>query len=79
MITDIQTGNLQTSIIELFNPVYDIDTNTLTYSFTAANMTTTNLPSDFGRSILVIDTTSDNKTDASALCAGCGGRQCPPC
>jgi hypothetical protein len=35
----------------------------------AENATTIELPSDFGRSILVID----------ALCAGCGGRQCPVC
>jgi hypothetical protein len=47
-------------IIELFNPEYDPEANTLRYDISAENataMTTTsiNLPSEFGQSTLVID------------------------
>ena len=48
------------SIIELFNPQYDPEANTLKYDITAENATTTtsssiNLPGEFGQSTLVID------------------------
>ena len=49
------------AIIELFNPEYDSEANTLRYDITAENATTTttitsiNLPSEFGQSTLVID------------------------
>jgi hypothetical protein len=55
IIEDIQTGNLETAIIESFNPVYDPTANTLTYTITAENQTSVNLPSEFGQSVLVID------------------------
>ena len=70
IVKNAQTGDLETAVMESFNPVYDTNTNTLTYSITAENATSIDLPNDFGQSILVID---------QALCAGCGGRQCPPC
>ncbi|MFB5600759.1 MAG: hypothetical protein ACE5SW_11105 [Nitrososphaeraceae archaeon] len=60
-----------TAIVELFNPVYDLEKKTLKYEVTTDNATSVELPSDFGQSTLMID--------GSALCAGCGGRQCPPC
>jgi hypothetical protein len=53
------------AIIELYNPEYDSEANTLRYDITAENATTTtatttttpsiNLPSEFGQSTLVID------------------------
>jgi hypothetical protein len=48
------------AIIELFNPQYDPEANTLKYDITAENATTTttssiNLPGEFGQSTLVID------------------------
>jgi hypothetical protein len=49
-------------IIELFNPQYDPEANTLKYDITAENATTTtsiNLPGEFGQSTLVIDDDSD--------------------
>jgi hypothetical protein len=47
------------AVIELLNPVYDSEANTLKYDITAENATTTissiNLPREFGQSTLVID------------------------
>ena len=60
-----------TAITELFNPVYELEKKTLKYEITVDNATSIELPSEFGQFTLVID--------SSALCAGCGGRQCPPC
>ncbi|MGA7368113.1 MAG: hypothetical protein WBX01_03220 [Nitrososphaeraceae archaeon] len=42
---DIQTGNLETAIIESLDPVYDMKTNSLTYTITAENGTI-DLPGD---------------------------------
>ncbi|MDR4490220.1 MAG: hypothetical protein R2685_04880 [Candidatus Nitrosocosmicus sp.] len=52
---DKQTGNLDTAIVELFNPVYNKNTNTLTYGITKYNSTSIEMPSDFGQSTLIID------------------------
>ncbi|MGA7370876.1 MAG: hypothetical protein WBX01_17270 [Nitrososphaeraceae archaeon] len=54
IVEDTQTGNLDTFVIESFNPVYDIATNSLTYTITAENATI-NLLGEFGQSVLVID------------------------
>jgi hypothetical protein len=82
IVKDMQSGQLDTGIIESFDPVYDATTNALTYTIMVENGTSIDLPEEFGQSVLVIDVTSDSKTGSSlptALCAGCGGRQCPPC
>ena len=55
IVENTQTGELDTVIIELFNPIYDANTNTLTYTIMAEYGTTINLPSEFGQSILLID------------------------
>ncbi|HZD36448.1 MAG TPA: hypothetical protein VE130_14690 [Nitrososphaeraceae archaeon] len=55
IVEDIQTGNLDTVVIESFNPIYDIATNSLTYTIMAENGTSMNMPSEFGQSVLVID------------------------
>jgi hypothetical protein len=52
------------AIIELFNPQYDPEANTLKYDIVAENATTTttsiDLPGEFGQSTLVIDDDGDN-------------------
>jgi hypothetical protein len=55
IVEDIQTGNLETAIIELFDPVYDTAASTLTYTIMAENATSIELPSEVGQSTLVID------------------------
>jgi hypothetical protein len=51
------------AVIELFNPEYDSEANTLKFDITAENATTTipsiNLPREFGQSTLVIDDWSE--------------------
>ncbi|HZD35028.1 MAG TPA: hypothetical protein VE130_07470, partial [Nitrososphaeraceae archaeon] len=42
-------------VIESFSPVYDNTTNTLTYTIMTENITSIDLPSEFGQSVLVID------------------------
>jgi len=79
IVKDTQTGELETAVIESFDPVYDVNTKTLTYTIMTENGTSFGLPNDFGQTILVIDVTHGSETGSSALCAGCGGRQCPPC
>ena len=59
IVEDIESGDLNTAVIESFAPVYDIATKSLTYTITAENATSINLPVEFGHSILVIDS-SDN-------------------
>lgn len=50
-----------TTIIELFNPVYDIEKKTLKYEVTLDNSTSIDLPTKvFGESTLVIDSSSNN-------------------
>ena len=55
IVENTQTGQLDTAVVELFNPVYDTNTNTLTYIIVAENATSISLPSEFGQSILVTD------------------------
>ena len=53
IVENTQTGNLETAIIESSNPVYNMATNTLTYTIMTENATSINLPREFGQSILV--------------------------
>ncbi len=55
IVEDTQTGQLETAIIESFNPIYDTDTNTLTYTFSAENASSIEVLGEFGQSILIID------------------------
>ena len=61
IVENTQTGNLETAVIESFNPMYDANTNTLTYTIVAENATSINLPSEFGHSVAVIDSTGNQK------------------
>lgn len=58
IVENAQTGNLESAIIELFDPVYGTNTNTLTYTIMTDSVASINLPNEFGRSILVIDDAS---------------------
>ncbi|HZD36444.1 MAG TPA: hypothetical protein VE130_14670 [Nitrososphaeraceae archaeon] len=62
IVENTQTGDLETAIIESFSPVYDTNTNTLTYIIMAENGTSIDLPNGFGQAILVIDSTFANAT-----------------
>lgn len=55
IVKNAQTGDLETAVIESFTPVYDIATNSLTYTITAENAISIGLPEEFGQSILVAD------------------------
>jgi hypothetical protein len=55
IVEDTQTGNLETAIIESFDPIYDITTNSLTFTIMAENGTSIDLPNEFGQSVLIID------------------------
>jgi hypothetical protein len=54
-VEDTRTGKLDTAIIELSNPVYDTNTNALTYAIMAENAPCIDLPGEFGQTVLVID------------------------
>lgn len=56
-----QTGSLDTDILEVFTPLYNMALNTLTYTITSENGTSINLPSKFEQPILVIDTTLNER------------------
>ena len=55
LVLDEQEGQQDIAIIELFNPVYDVENNVLRYEITAENATSIDLPSEFGQSTLGID------------------------
>ena len=43
------------AVIELFNPEYDSEANTLKYDIIAENTTSIDLPNEFGQSTIIID------------------------
>ncbi|HZD35421.1 MAG TPA: hypothetical protein VE130_09475, partial [Nitrososphaeraceae archaeon] len=61
IVENTQKGRLNTAIIELFNPMYDVTANTLTYTIMTENATSINLSSEFGHSVEVIDSTGNQK------------------
>ncbi|HZD35427.1 MAG TPA: hypothetical protein VE130_09505 [Nitrososphaeraceae archaeon] len=62
IVENTQTGQLETAIVESFSPIYDTNTNTLTYTIMMENATSIDLPVEFGQSVLVIDSTFINAT-----------------
>jgi hypothetical protein len=69
------------AIIELYNPEYDSEANTLRYDITAENATATttssiDLPSEFGQSTLVIDPDTGPTIVTEGDSNGCNG-ECP--
>jgi hypothetical protein len=61
-----QTGELDTAIIELFNPMYNTTMNTLTYTIMAENATSIAWPGEFGHTVLVIDSPPCNPSPNGA-------------
>lgn len=56
LIVDDDTNKKQDIVIlELFNPVYDVNNKMLKYNITSYNTTSIDLPNEFGLSTLVID------------------------
>ncbi|MFB5601115.1 MAG: hypothetical protein ACE5SW_12920 [Nitrososphaeraceae archaeon] len=55
LVLDELKGQQETTIIELFDPVYDIDQKTVKYEVIPDNRTPIDLPNEFGQSTLVID------------------------
>ncbi|MGD1836512.1 MAG: hypothetical protein ACPKPY_00455 [Nitrososphaeraceae archaeon] len=45
------------AIVELFNPVYDIEKKTLKYNISPDNLTSIDVTGDYGQNILLIDPT----------------------
>jgi hypothetical protein len=55
IIENKQSGQLETAVIESFSPVYDTNTDTLTYTIMTDDATSIKLPREFGQAVLVID------------------------
>jgi hypothetical protein len=55
LVLDEQERKNDNLIIELFNPVYDVDKKILKYDLTPDNITSIKLTGEFGESTLVID------------------------
>ena len=55
LVVDEQEVAQYMAIIELFNPVYNLDNQSLKYYVTPDNATAIDLPDEFGRTTLVID------------------------
>jgi ABC-type Fe3+-hydroxamate transport system substrate-binding protein len=58
------------AVIELFNPVYDSEANTLKYDIIAENATSIGLPSEFEQSTLVIDDDGEGDGDDDGVRQG---------
>ncbi|MFB5600600.1 MAG: hypothetical protein ACE5SW_10270 [Nitrososphaeraceae archaeon] len=55
LVVDGIEGQQDTTIVELFNPIYDLDKNSLKYKVTPDNSTSIELPGEFGQTTIVID------------------------
>jgi hypothetical protein len=66
------------AVIELFNPVYDSEANTLKYDIIAENATSIGLPREFEQSTLVIDDDGegDGDDDDGVRQGGCVTADC---
>ena len=78
LVLDDEEQRQDISVIELYNPEYDPEANTLKYEITAENATTTTatassigLPSEFGQSTLVIDYDGDHGGGGIVCSDGC--------
>jgi hypothetical protein len=56
LVLDDEEQRQDLAVIELHNPVYDSEANTLSYDITAENATSIGLPNKFGQSTMIIDT-----------------------
>ena len=70
LVVDEQEGIQDIAIIELFNPVYDIEKKTLRYDVTLDNSTSIELQNKFGQSSLVLDDEPAGITVVSSVYLG---------
>ena len=61
LVVDEQEGQ-DTSIVELFNPVYDSNKKILKYDITPDNVTSINVSAEFGKTSLIMDHIRDDPT-----------------
>ena len=65
LVVDEQDRGQEVIIIELFEPIYDLDIKTLKYDIIPDNTTSINLSDEFGKITLMIDPTrGDGTTEA---------------
>jgi hypothetical protein len=50
-------------IVELYNPVYDVDKKILKYDVIPDNATSIELPSEFGKTSMIMDPIRNRSTD----------------
>ena len=55
LVVDEQEGKQEVAIVELFNPVYDVDKKSLKYEAMPDYVTSIELPREFGQTTMVID------------------------
>ncbi|MDR4512063.1 MAG: hypothetical protein MRJ93_10220 [Nitrososphaeraceae archaeon] len=55
LVVDKIEAQQDTAIVELFNPIYDLDKNSLQYQVTPDNVTSIDLVGEFGQATLLID------------------------
>jgi hypothetical protein len=70
IVENTQTGQLDTAIVESFDPVYNTSTNTFTYTIMTENETSINLPRELGQSVLVMDDVIGNCVGDLKQCIG---------
>ncbi|MGD1834788.1 MAG: hypothetical protein ACPKQO_03610 [Nitrososphaeraceae archaeon] len=70
LVVDEQEGQQDTTIVELFSPIYDSDKQTLKYEVTPDNATSINIPVEFRQVTLFIDTGSNQGVVAELIVLG---------
>jgi len=60
VVDESEKGDM--AIVELFNPVYNVDKKLLKYNITLENTTSIDLPDQFGQSTLIVDAIAAVKT-----------------
>ena len=68
IVVNDNEGQQNTSIIELFDPIYDSNKQTLKYEATPDNATSIDLPDEFGQTTIVIDIGGHCKYDRPPSC-----------
>ena len=70
IVENTQAGQLDTAIVGSFDPVYNTNTNTLTYTIMTENETSIDLPRELGQSVLVMDDVIGNCVGDLKPCIG---------
>jgi len=67
LVVDEIEEQQDTAIVELFNPIYDLDKNSIKYQTTPDNATSIDLPSEFGQTTLLIHPDGQSGPGTSTL------------